>query len=123
MGEKSHTPGPWRSEKSSFGDFWVRRDDSVGQMIREGTIDGDDAVVLVSGSRHVFKRAGDETVHRNVHAPEAEANARLIAASPELLAACRWAESALAPFSKEPAEKSGISLLRAAIAKATGADQ
>ena len=36
----------------------------------------------------------------------------------ELLKACIWAEKALAPFSKEPAEKSGISILRAAIARA-----
>lgn len=48
------------------------------------------------------------------------ANARLIAAAPDLLTACEWAERALAPFSKEPAEKSGIALLRAAIAKARG---
>ncbi len=35
-----------------------------------------------------------------------------------LLTACAWAEAALSPFSKSPAEKSGISLLRAAIAAA-----
>lgn len=36
----------------------------------------------------------------------------------ELLAAAKWAEKALAPFYKEPAEKSGISKLRKAIANA-----
>lgn len=44
----------------------------------------------------------------------------VFAAAPEMLAALKWAESALAPFSKEPAEKSGMSLIRAAIAKAEG---
>lgn len=46
------------------------------------------------------------------------ADLTLWAAAPDLYAACVWAEGALAPFSKEPAEKSGISLLRAALAKA-----
>lgn len=51
---------------------------------------------------------------------EKEANARLIAAAPDLLEMAIWAEAAIAPFSKEPEEKSGISRLRAAIAKAEG---
>ena len=41
----------------------------------------------------------------------------------ELLEALEWAERALAPFSKEPAEKSGMAKIRAAIAKARGEDQ
>ena len=49
-----------------------------------------------------------------------EANARLCASAPDMLAALKWAESAIAPFSKEPAEKSGMSLIRRAIAKAEG---
>jgi hypothetical protein len=52
---------------------------------------------------------------------ESAANARLIAAAPELLEMAKWAEAAIAPFSREPAEKSGISRLRAAIAKAGAA--
>lgn len=36
----------------------------------------------------------------------------------ELLAALKWAERALAPFSTEPAEKSGITMIRNAIKKA-----
>jgi hypothetical protein len=38
----------------------------------------------------------------------------------DLLAACIWAEGALAPFSSDPAPKSGINMLRAAIANARG---
>jgi hypothetical protein len=48
------------------------------------------------------------------------ANAHLIVAAPELLEACKWADRALAPFSKDPAEKSGIAMIRNAIAKAKG---
>ncbi len=44
--------------------------------------------------------------------------AALMSAAPDLLTACIWAEAALAPFSKDPAEKSGIKMLRAAIARA-----
>lgn len=36
----------------------------------------------------------------------------------DLLAALKWAERALAPFSTEPAEKSGMTMIRKAIAKA-----
>jgi len=50
----------------------------------------------------------------------ARANSGIISAAPEMLTALKWAESAIAPFSKEPAEKSGIMLVRAAIAKAEG---
>jgi len=61
-------------------------------------------------------RAGEADDHSIV---QAFARHR-IAAQADLLAACMWAESALAPFSKSPAEKSGIANLRLAIAKAKG---
>ncbi len=48
------------------------------------------------------------------------ADGQLIVAAPDLYAALRWAEAALAPFSKEPAEKSGMTLIRNALAKADG---
>lgn len=51
---------------------------------------------------------------------ENDADARLIAAAPELYAALVWAEATIAPFSREPAEKSGINMVRAALAKARG---
>ncbi|MDJ0513109.1 MAG: hypothetical protein QNJ62_06665 [Methyloceanibacter sp.] len=52
-----------------------------------------------------------------------EEQAHLVAAAPELLEALEWAERALAPFSKEPAEKSGMALIRAAILKTKGQSQ
>jgi len=59
---------------------------------------------------------GDERTNVDI---ECKANAKLIAAAPDLLEMTIWAEAALSPFSKNPAERSGISKLRAAIAKAT----
>lgn len=45
-------------------------------------------------------------------------NVNLIAAARDLFEACKWAEAALAPFSKDPAEQSGMALIRAALTKA-----
>jgi len=88
----SHTPGPW-NWRLDAGTWYL----APGVLITDytdGTPDGD----LID-----------------------RGNACLIAAAPDLLKVAIWAEAALAPFSKEPAEKSGIANLRAAIAKATGA--
>lgn len=52
--------------------------------------------------------------------PEQKANALLIAAGPEMIEALKWAEAALAPFSTEPCAKSGMAMIRSAIAKAEG---
>lgn len=43
-----------------------------------------------------------------------------LSAQEELLEMAIWAEAAIAPFSKDPQERSGISRLRAAISKARG---
>ncbi len=96
----THTPGPWKV-------FWA--EGKRHMFIGIGAMDGEGVT-----DPHFNLWGGTEE--------QAAANARLIAAAPDLLAACRWAESALAPFSKDPAEKSGIALLRAAIAKATGTE-
>lgn len=58
----------------------------------------------------------------NVPEGEADANARLIAAAPELLEAALKAEELLSPFQESGwlGEKA-LDLVRAAIAKATGA--
>lgn len=55
--------------------------------------------------------------HDRIDASTAEANARLIAASPELLAQLEWAESVLKCFIEGSAQ---LESLRATIAKARG---
>ena len=92
-----HTPGPW-----SLSDETHR--DGLRSKLIHGMPEGMLAIVRVE---HQGRYYGD-------------ANARLIAAAPDLLEMAKWAESAIAPFSKDPAEQSGIARLRAAIARAEG---
>jgi hypothetical protein len=98
MRESQHTPGPWTAKKDRR-----RWNPSYVETARAHVAD----VMPCS----VVDKKNDL---------EAEANAHLISAAPELLEMAIWAERVLAPFSKDPAEKSGISRLRAVIAKATG---
>lgn len=87
-----HTPGPWHVSRSSR---YVR-----------------------------YRLPGSDTGYNladcDMGAPPTEmfANARLIAAAPELLAACEAAEANLSPL--YCSEHLVMKLLRAAIAKATG---
>jgi len=96
-----HTPGPWHHTGREFND--VR--------------DSDDELVAVA----LHLRVGQP--ERSVQ--EAEANARLIAAAPELLDALKKMESALAKcFGPHKAEEGdrhrALAQARVAIAKATG---
>ena len=67
-----HTPGPWKiehfsnSQRGAYVEIWPKPD-RAGHAIRVATV---------------------EPVHNN---PNAEANARLIAATPDLLTACQAA--------------------------------
>jgi hypothetical protein len=85
------------------------RTDSRGKTIMSDTVeyhlDGQTMYHAINKARAAIARATGEDA------------ARLIAAAPDLLAALQWAERALAPFSKEPAEQSGMAMIRAAIAK------
>lgn len=85
------TPGPWHIHKRY--PFWV--DDSEGRRI-----------VDVEGSR--------------LDVEEAKANARLIAASPELLEACKFAAEHMQEHDRlySAEERELFDALRAAIAKA-----
>jgi hypothetical protein len=99
MSETKHTPGPWRAEESAHQQefsHWIGTT-SLKVMPRQSTI----AAVLNAGSE------------------ESAANARLIAAAPELLAGCR----ALLAIYDEHLGGSGLQGVRdarAAIAKAEG---
>lgn len=102
MSEMKHTPGPWNVTANSWQYTTIYAADGT-PICR---LDLEDWDVTEDNQ-------GDlEKVQASV--------AAMIVAAPEMLAALKWAESALAPFSKEPAEKSGMALIRAAIAKAEG---
>ena len=99
-----HTPGPW-----TFGEGRDNRHYEVDQM---GTGGG--------AWSSICEVAANTLGSREVTAAEAEANARLIAAAPDLLAACKrvllaeeWSYTGDRLSSSERAE-----ILRAAIAKA-----
>lgn len=97
MTKHPHTAGPWHMSEQT-------ERDGLPSILIHGMPEGMLAIVRVG---HQGGYYGD-------------ANARLIAAAPDLLEMAKWAEAAIAPFSKDPAEKSGIARLRAAIAKAEG---
>lgn len=55
--------------------------------------------------------------------PEHEANARLIAAAPDLLEALQWVARCCKGYTKSSQQEMHLDDILAAIAKATGADQ
>lgn len=94
-----HTPGPWIAERNHDGDWVISQPGNDGQVV---------------------------CCLRGCDGPEWEANARLIAAAPDLLAACN---SALAGFAGVEAgmgapgmlaDCASVTQLKAAIAKAEG---
>ena len=95
-----HTPGPWH----------------VGIGNGDGSIFPEvGRTRLEDGGTTLYPIA---QVNRGWNAVEDDANARLIAAAPDLLAALRFAESALDAYSG--GESADLAVIRAAIAKATG---
>lgn len=105
-----HTPGPW-----TMGE-WVR---SQGHVVYR-TITG--AGRYVSGiSVYGSRKDGTKSGRRNVSEEECTANARLIAAAPELLNVCRLAEEVLCSKTRFDHE-AGLLLgrIRQAISQATG---
>ena len=119
-----HTPGPWE-----MGEEVDSQDRLVYIPIRRGKLHISTTGVYgkkPDGSHAGAKytdRFGIERVKPIISAEECRANARLIAASPELLAVCQsileqTEGPALALFNLDNAR----ALLAAAIAKATGGD-
>ena len=96
MSNLNHTPGPWVASEGHPTDVWH--------------VDSDARQFSIVVSRH--------EADYNMPVEEVQANARLIAAAPELLAALQrlsvLADSAGHPFMKTVAQE--------AIAKATGGD-
>lgn len=99
-----HTPGPW----------WVGHHAITGVFAerKAGTISIREAVVASCGGFSTNTDQGE-------HCAENEANARLIAAAPDLLEAAKMYVGSRGSAQGRVA----LSLLRAAIAKATGEDQ
>lgn len=101
MSNVTHTPGPW-----VFADDRGRPLGTAGHVMPDGChVDlGEDGEAVVTDR---FDSTGDVAV----------ANARLIAAAPDLLAACK----AMVRTGKAPADiDAAYDLMRAAIAKAEG---
>lgn len=90
-----HTPGPWLVRNDEICFISKEDDQSFGMAC---------PIAQFFGER-------------------AEANARLIAAAPELLAALTELEFMFAPFASDSTLANGIHKARAAIAKATGEQQ
>ena len=102
----SHTPGPWTVEQDNFGD-------------------GDGWQTVVQAGKELVAAVWPSTEDDNNHdiPGEGQANARLIAAAPDLLAALGLAETWLMRGAHDPllaAEAEVLRSIRAAIAKAKG---
>jgi hypothetical protein len=93
MSEHKHTPGPWKPRKSSY------------------RIEGVEDTWCIDWS------PDQEEVAEIVHG---EANAHLIAAAPDLLAACELALNGIELSNGVPYSEDVITELRAAIARAKG---
>lgn len=101
MAETTHTPGPWTVIRS--------------KMATDGAFD---YAIGTDGSPVIAEAFGRDA---KGGWPNAEANARLIAAAPEMLAALQEAEGELYQVPPADAEQERVlAVVRAAIAKATG---
>jgi hypothetical protein len=111
MGETKHTPGPWHVDDGTF------------EGIETGVYSADALICVAENGECMEMAFGDE--RWSVH----EANARLIAAAPDLLAALsRLHEIAHGSWfgddgTDSDEERAAMVAARAAIAKATGPKQ
>jgi hypothetical protein len=97
-----HTPGPWTIREPGYIEAKTRKGHSV----------------------YLVGYAYNLEIARACERGEVEANARLIAAAPELLAACEAAKPLLAMWARHagsPSAGEALGKITAAIAKATGA--
>lgn len=106
MSKQTHTPGPWQKESDGAGEFGIHADAGrTWKFVAMVTANGQGSAVVTEA--------------------EAEANARLVAAAPELLAACELALAYMERHSVPAPEyvtarANDLNILRAAIAKAGG---
>lgn len=92
----THTPGPWTNERS--GNYW--------------------SILGPDRNLHGYGITSSPVASIVQTSPEAQANARLIAAAPELLAVVRYALAHCNPTTGR--EREWDDMVDAALAKATG---
>lgn len=107
-----HTPGPWHY------DSWKYINPGTGAIDRT-------VPVVVTAKFRIAEMASDEGNDNPYTIPlsEAEANARLIAAAPDLLEACKQIKAAyahLTPYEHGEEAEKALDAIDAAIAKAEG---
>lgn len=95
MSEPKHTPGPWKLDEITSSPYWGRVGTAYASIA--------DVQLWMSG------KSGDNAI--------ALANARLIAAAPELLDALKTARRRMLKYGEDPRE---IAEITEAIAKAEG---
>ena len=115
-----HTPGPWE-----LGDWVTSQGKPVYRIIfgakrkvSSVSVYGHRRDGTSAGRKHT-DRYGTERLRRTVSADEAEANARLIAAAPDLLAALQAVDDWLPVSPLRHDEKMICNKVLAALAKAT----
>jgi hypothetical protein len=103
----AHTPGPWvLTIKPSEHDA----DFTVAEIEQPRTVKYRGAVARMQSAEHIYGIGGEELI----------ANARLIAAAPDMLEALILAEIAADPTATADERAKAKSAIRAAIAKAEG---
>lgn len=126
--QAKHTPGPWKFFKDTrygpwddvnrkqgnphYYQWWIESDTRKAMALLE-------VPYLSTTTKH---SANTKAEHAETLA-EVEANARLIAAAPELLEACEAIDSAYASDGNTKRQKAAFALVRAAISKAVGGAQ
>ena len=111
----THTPGPWEIVHIDIDSYWVSGNAAPDPVTRARHL------FVARVSRFASQRDCPSNMWKWPEPAEEKANARLIAAAPDLLAACerfgRWCEQ------YGPPEIQGVACdVFAAIAKATGSD-
>jgi hypothetical protein len=122
--KNKHTPGPWKFHEMRRGYFGQKESEmdflyGVSQNIEGNGPDALIAEVQITGSTSKFNAAN--YVH-DINKQVGEANARLIAAAPELLESLEKLKEAfiVAVGDKSPFAKVALGIASEAIAKARG---
>lgn len=105
MTAAKHTPGPWH---------WPHDSNALCPVNPDYKVSAVSQILYADGGHGFLGRSNSDTL------AELEADRRLIAAAPDLLAALE--RLLLSGDVRDAAEKSALTQARAAIAKATGGD-